>query len=254
MSYNPNVHGAGANRNGRRQRRLDPRAGYKASDIIARHGPRAATIDDVRNKINTPRGWKVLVHKGNFFEMVYELICARNATGIVKHDYFDRALRVLGGEIFLTISSEVVHLRAGDSYAISAGVEYQLATSGNYDAEVIFCQGPEYEETLIQVTEPQAVNVTGHLPLPKDVSDFPYQQVSRERAMQQAQMEQAKREHREQLRKQEANRSQSVQENEGANPQAREAVVRAPGRAPTAGQQVQGVNPRPVGASGFGEG
>lgn len=251
MSYNPDVHGAGASKNrGRRQRRLDPRAGVKASDIRARYGPQAATIDDVRNKINTDRGWRVDIHKGDTFEMVYEFICARNSTGIIRNDEHDRAIRVLGGEIYLTLDNEIVPLKAGDSYSIDAGTEYQIATSGSFDSEVIFCQGPDYEETLEQVSPPEAVNATMHLPLPREQG--PAQpRVSGEQAQLQAQIQQFHRQRREAARRQSAGRPQSS--SDGATTAGDVRRTPPPSRAPLSGQQVQGVNPRPVGAGGYGE-
>lgn len=246
MSHNP-ARTAGGVRP-KRQRRLDPRAGVKASDIRARYGPQAATVDDVRQKVNTPRGWRVEIHKGDQFEMLYEFICARNATGIVVNREHDRAIRVLGGEIYLTIGKEIIPLRQGESYSLEAGLEYQLATSGSFDSEVMFCQGPNYEETLEQLSEPQAINSNMHLPMPQE-ADPDKARVDGSQAQLQAQIQQFHRQRRDAKKKIAAGRPTSSADGVATAGD----VIRTPppSRAPLPGQQVQGTNPRPVGAGGF---
>ena len=246
MSHNPmrQKHTA------KRQRRLDPRAGVKASDIRARYGPQAATVEDVRNKTNTPRGWRVMIHKGDAFEMVYEFICSRNATGIIVNHDHDRAVRVLGGEIYLTLEENIIPLRAGESYSLEAGLEYQLATSGSFDAEVMFCQGPDYEETLEQLSEPQALNASMNMPLPRETG--PAQpRVDGSQAMLQAQIQQFHRQRRMADQNRSAGRPSSSAD--GATTAGDVRRTPPPSRAPLPGQQMIGTNPRPIGSGGFSE-
>lgn len=249
MSYNPTRHGAQA-RQAKRQRRLDPHAGTKLSDIIARQGPQAATIDDLRNKVPTPRGWKVDQFKGKTFEMVFEFICANNSTGEVLHKSKDRSLRVLSGEIFVQINGNTARMRAGHAIALPSKTKYTLATSGTQDAEVIFCQGANYEKGLSQLTEPtlndftkmvDAVNTEPHRVAPTS-----------SKAREQAERIEASRRQRE-MQKRAAQSGQQVQTGQAGTQQDQSVQKTPPRRAPLAGQQVQGVNPRPIGAAGFGD-
>ena len=256
MSYNPNRQ---KNAAVKRQRRLDPRAGTRYSDVVSRFGPRAATISDVRSKVNTPRGWRVEIHKGEFFEMIYEFICARNATGVIKNDDQDRAIRVLSGSIFVTVGSEVFELTTGSSYAFPKGTEYQLSTAGDFDSEVVFCQGPDYEEMIEQLTPPDAVNVSTSIKLPDEIrSSLP--KVDRDKAQMHAERIQADRKARDHRRKQ-ALVDPSSEESVAAPAEVATAdegdapVKKTPppprGHTPLSGQSVEGVNPRPIGAGGY---
>jgi hypothetical protein len=191
-----------------------------------------------------------LIHKGDQFEMVYEYICARNATGIIVNPDHDRAIRVLGGEIFLTIDEKVISLKFGESYSLEAGVEYQIATSGSFDAEVILCQGPDYEESVEQISEPQAVNADMHLPLPSEIR--PKQPlVDPSQAMMQAGIQQFHRERREAARRQAAARPATT--SDGTTTAGDVVRTPPPSRAPLAGQAVQGTNLQPIGAGGYGD-
>lgn len=246
MSYNPNRQKSSTPR---RQRRLDPRAGTRFSDVVSRYGPSAATIDDVRSKMNTSRGWKVDIFKGESFEMVYELICARNSTGMVKSEDQDRAIRVLSGLLYVTIGEELFELRAGSSYSFPAGTEYQLATSGDFDSEVIFCQGPDYEDNLEQLSPPDAVSASMSLKLPVEAQpSLPL--VDRDKARMQAEKIKEDRRLREAHRKQAMNQEGSPS---GDGTPKKKTPPPARGRSPLSGQQVEGVNPRPIGAAGYNE-
>jgi mannose-6-phosphate isomerase-like protein (cupin superfamily) len=246
MSYNPNRQ---KGTTPRRQRRLDPRAGLRFSEVVSRYGPSAATIVDVRNKVDTSRGWRVDIHKGESFEMAYELICARNSTGMVKNEDQDRAIRVLAGLLYVTIGEEMFELQAGSSYSFPMGTEYQLATSGDFDSEVIFCQGPDYEDNLKQLSPPDAVSASMSLKLPAEVQPS-LPMVDRSKAQEHAEKIKENRRLREAQRKQAMNQEGSSS-SDGAPKKKTPPPAR--GRAPLSGQQVGGVNPRPIGASGYNE-
>lgn len=253
MSYNPDRQRAGA-RQARKVRRLDPRAGVKISDIIKQRGPQAATLNDVRHKQNTLRGWKVVIHEGNQFEMNYEYICSRNASGLIRHDSLDRALRVLSGELYITVGDKVAVLKAGDSYSLPAGLEYQLSTSGSFDTEVMFCQGPKYEDTLNQLTNPEAVNADLLLKLPDEVvqQQTSFDPISRMKTQQHAERLAHEHHRREVSRRQTAFGKSVSDKSETASSGSEVAKAPISGRkAPLAGQQVVGVNPRPIGAGGY---
>jgi mannose-6-phosphate isomerase-like protein (cupin superfamily) len=248
MSYNPHRHGTQAAQ-AKRQRNMNPHAGVKLSDIIARQGPQAATIDDYRGKVETPRGWRVEQFKGDTFEMIFEFICSKNSTGMIKHETEDRSLRVLGGELFVQINGTTARLRPGNAIAIPAGTEYSLATSGTTDAEVIFCQGAGYEDSLEQLSDPCLNDVTRMLDVVE--VDRALAPSTSDKARAQAERIEAERRQRE-AAKRSAQSGQQVQQSGGTS---QEAVVAKtpPRRAPLTGQQVQGMSPRPIGASGYGD-
>lgn len=254
MSYNPDRQRAGT-RLSQKVRRLDPRAGVKVSDIIKQRGPQAATLNDIQHKQNTLRGWKVVIHEGDQFEMVYEYICARNASGLIRHNSLDRALRVLAGELYITVGDEVAVLKSGDSYSLPAKLEYQFGTSGSFDTEVMFCQGPKYEDTLEQLVDSEATNADLLLKLPNEVApqQTSFDPISRAKAQQHADKLAYDRHRREIIRRQAASGKSTADLNSETVSSGSE-VVKAPtsGRkAPLAGQQVVGVNPRPIGAGGY---
>lgn len=258
MSYNPRRQ-QGLIRP-RRERRLDPRAGVRHSDIVAGRGPESASIVDVRDREPTSRGWKVVIHRGDEFEMIYEYICARNATGLVKSEQ-DRAVRVLSGEIFVTVNGHQTRLHGGLSFSLPKNTEYEMATSGVGDVELIFCQGPNYEETLEQLTAPEAVNAQTDVSLPSGLQRA--ERVPSEQARRYAE-QQASQRHQRELQRREIVKGrqpqhpmtaeESVQADAAAIAEAAEGSSRRPPRRPPlAGQTVIGVNPRPIGASGFGD-
>ncbi len=229
MSYNP------ARAQGRsvtavakaRQRVPPPGSGMRHSQIAQREGPRGVNVMDIRSREETARGWRVVTFRGDEFEMVYEYICARNHTGLIKHETQDRCLRVLSGQIFLTMGEETVQVQTNQGYALLKGKEYALATAGSSDAEVLFCQGPDYDKTLVQISEPQKISATAVDPEPKAA---PHREPRSSQASIQAAQIEAQRAEREKIRR---------------------TPVGKKDRAPHASQVVTGVSPRPVGAGGY---
>lgn len=231
MSYNP------ARASGRpvaavakaRQRIPVPGSGVRHSQIAQREGPRGINVADIRNRQETQRGWRVLTFKGDEFEMVYEYICARNHTGLIKNEKQDRCFRVLAGAVFVTIGEVTDQIQTGQSFAVPKDTEYVLATAGSTDAEVLFCQGADYDKNVTQISDPQKTSAAAVSPEPK----APPQREARstQSAVQAAKIE--------------------------AERTAREKVKRTPvgkkERAPLPSQVVTGVSPRPVGAAGYGE-
>ena len=156
MSYNP-IRAAGIVHPRREKKYPSPNAGVTHSQIMKRRGAQSASIDDIRNRQITPRGWKVVYFQGDAFEMVYEFINAKNSTGLIKNKDLDRSFRVLSGQLFITIDTDIFPVNAGQSFSLPKDLVYQLATFGTGDTEVIFCQGPKYEETLTRVSEKDLV-------------------------------------------------------------------------------------------------
>lgn len=233
MSYNPARVDPQVRQRQAQQRRQNPHAGVKHSTIVGRDGPRGINVADIRNRQSTERGWRVATFKGDDFEMIYEYICARNSTGQIKNEDQDRAIRVLAGMIYVTIDGQVNEIQTGQGFAIPKGTVYELATSGTTDAEVLFCQGPDYDKSIEQVSEAVKNNAVNVVPEPQAAPI-----VRTPRRKPQAQMAA------ERIEAQRAKRAAKKQQ------------VADPGtprdeRPPLATQQVVGVNPKPVGAGGY---
>lgn len=256
MSYNPARQQGGVSVNPRRQRRLDPRAGIRHSEIIAKQGPSAATMTDMRNRVETPRGWRSVMFCGDDFEMIFEYICSKNSTGGLLHPEKDRVLRLMAGELYVTMNDETVHLRSGSSFILPKGIEYKIATSGTLDAEIIFCQGANYEKDLEQRSEPEAISAETKMSSVGD-DDVPVRQkTSTEQTRQQAEKIAEERRQRDIAKRQGLPRvvdEQSLAATSGAESVAPPSPRRTPPRRVLPGQQVTGVNPRPMGAGGPGE-
>jgi mannose-6-phosphate isomerase-like protein (cupin superfamily) len=251
MSYNPDRHGPQAKpRNQKRQRLAPPKgSGITHSTIVSRQGIQAVTIDDVRNKVNTPRGFKVQQFKGEDFEVVYEFICARNSTGQIKNDDQDRSIRVLAGRIFITIDEEIADLHPGQSVSIARGKVYEMATSGTDDAEVLITQGPDYEDNIEVISESKAFNAQAKTVFAADAPQRPPRSNS-DKAMEHAQRLLHQRRVRETRRR--SNQQAQVPQQ---GPQQIPGVPQTPPskRPPLVGQSVTGKNPQPIGAGGYGD-
>lgn len=231
MSYNP------ARANGRpvaaatkaRQRIPIPGSGIRHSQIAQREGPRGINVVDIRNREDTARGWRVLTFKGDEFEMVYEYICARNHTGLIKNEKQDRCFRVLAGMVFVTVGEETTQVQTGQGHALPKGMEYALSTSGTGDAEVLFCQGSDYDKNVTQISEPQKISATAVAPEPKAAPQ------------------------REPRSSQSAAQAAKIEAERAAREKVRRTPVGKKERSPLPSQVVTGVSPRPVGAAGYGD-
>ena len=239
MSYNPAIHGKNKPV-ARRQRKLNPHAGIKHSDIVARKGYRPETAMYLEEKIPTERGWKVVHFAGKDFEMVYEYICMHNSTGRVKHRSADRSLRVLNGELYVELKDkDIIKLTQGQVFAFPRKTEYQLATSGLGDAEVLFCQGTNYEEGLTCIS----VAATNQVPSVKEV-------IEREKAAIRNRVPGAKaKQQAAKIASRRKRRDQAKQSNTQV-PEGGQVTPKSPPKTLLPGQQVTGRSPMPMGAAG----
>ena len=228
--YNPaRINGGGR---AKRSRIPNPHSGRKHSQIVARLGPQAVQFSDLQDKKATNYGWKILSFKGEDFEVEYQYMCARNNSGVVKHKTKDKCIRVLSGQMFVIIDKEAIPLRAGQTFAIKAGNEYALATSGTGDAELVVCQGSNYDEDLVLIHPSDAVNPETNVPL------IPPQAAVESRSKRESSKAQ---QHAETVAvKQKKRRGERVP------------VKSDKRRPPLEGQQVTGINPSPIGAGGYG--
>ena len=225
MSFNP---ARAAGKDLRRKNRVrNPHAGIKQSTILAKQGSKMVLTSESQKRESTASGWKITEFKGKTFEVVFYYICARNSTGIIKNEKYDRSIRVLAGHVYLTTNEKVIQLQMNQTFVAKKGSEYHLATDGVGDVELLICQGPDYEKSIEQVTPPGSVNTMQAAPLRGPAGPMPERR-SDSKAKQQAEILQAKREGR---------------------------VARTPvkGKTPLPGQVVEGTNPRPTGAGGYRE-
>jgi mannose-6-phosphate isomerase-like protein (cupin superfamily) len=244
MSYNPNVHGKGNNKRKNKQRILHSKMGKRHSDIVKTAGPRGLSIADINSRKVTPYGWRIPYFEGDEFGMYYEFVCARNGTGIVKNDKHDKCVRVLEGALYITCDNEIRTLYAGQAISLPKGTEYELATSGDMDVELLVCQGPSYEDTLEQITAPLASG-PGLLNIPKEAPSRE-DRVDPEKSKRTAERIRADRKQRIESRK-------PVPKKTVTNELGQEVPPPSNQKAPLPGQQVTGANLKPVGAGGYGK-
>lgn len=229
MSFNPKVHAAGSQPYRKARRVFDPRAGVKHSAITGKHGPVGVSPVDAANRVNTPSGWRIPYFAGDTFEVYYELICARNATGFLKHSTKDRVIRVLAGQLFVTSDGKIDSVLTNQVCSFPHGSEYEYASSGDSDVEILVIQGKDYEVDVEHVTVTSAINSQPAYPAAATKSVLP--RVATDRA---------------------AAEASRLSEERAVRERNRNSRTPVPKRPPLAGQQVVGVNPRPVGAGGFG--
>jgi len=224
MSFNPaRMNGLGSSK---RSRHLDPHAGLKHSQIVRSLGVQSVRVEDVRNRQDTAHGWRIPIYKGPTFEVEFQYMCMRNSTGRLRHDTKARCVRVLAGQLFVLVGDQSVMLVAHQAITLDPKVEYVLGTSGTGDAELYLCQDADYEKDLVTVSPSEAININPSAFAIKDES------APRER------------------------RADSMARQQAEEMAARKESRRTPmtkSRAPLPGQQVEGVNPRPIGASGYNE-
>lgn len=149
--YNPSRHG----RTVKRQARNVGIGGIKHSEIIKKNGASSIIQSDISSKKRTKIGWEAKAFKNKSFEVYYEYFCSGNSIGTVINNTQDRFMRVLSGTVFVYTKKELVTLRSGQSITLPRKEEYIISTSAETDAEVIFCQSPNYATKLKLLSEPE---------------------------------------------------------------------------------------------------
>jgi hypothetical protein len=96
MSYNPNR----ANKAKARQRRYDPHAGVKRSDIAKRR--EVGSHAPIASRENTRFGYTSEVFSGPSFTNLYMCLLQGNNTGIGVTHKGDRSIRIMNGILFVT--------------------------------------------------------------------------------------------------------------------------------------------------------
>ena len=242
MGYNPRIHGTGEHAGRKRPRHFDPRAGARHTTVVGQRGPVGISPVDIQNKVSTSSGWRISYYEGDTFEVYYELICARNSIGRVKHPSKDRCVRVLSGKLFIVSDGKIDSAVANQVCSFPKNVEYEFASSGESDVEILVIQESGYAKDLEQITPSEAVNSHAVTPFLDHQPSLP--KVSSERA----EAEAARlREARMTKNREKRQRSPVPKRVNDTTP-----VATMPTNRPAlTGQQVVGVNPRPIGAGGF---
>jgi mannose-6-phosphate isomerase-like protein (cupin superfamily) len=150
MSYNPARHYK-AVKNIKRV----PRGGIKHSDIIKKYGLETVVHSEVKNKKSTKTGWESNEFKNKNFEVVFEYLGHGNGTGTIINKTQDRFMRVLSGVVFVTVKGVSSVLRAGQNYIFIRKEEYSINTGKSSDAELVFCQNPNYSSKIKVLAKPE---------------------------------------------------------------------------------------------------
>ncbi len=149
--YNPSRHG----RTAKKQTRNVGRGGIKHSEIVKKYGTNSTVQSEIANKKRTKIGWEAEAFKNRSFEVYYEYICSSNGIGTVINNTQDRFMRVLSGTVFVEIKKELITLKTGQSITFPRKEEYSVSTSNETDAEVLFCQSPNYTKKMKLISEPE---------------------------------------------------------------------------------------------------
>jgi len=176
----------------------------------------------------TENGWKITIFEGPDFEVLYYYLCAKNNTGKITNKDQDRVVRVLSGRLFVAVDGKTPEeVGVHQSVVLPRGAVYELASSGTEDTELIICQGPDYFSKIEKLS-------LGHTnTIQQAVAPAPAAPSVTRRPV-----------------------SKAVAQATALSSAKEEVKVRrvaAQKRAPLAGQQVTGINPKPVGAGGFAE-
>lgn len=159
MSYNPTR--AAGGRNNRKDRKLDPHAGVKHSDIMRRKGVGLHASSSER--IDTLHGFTTIDFSCESFVQRFACIYAGNNTGIGYTDDGDRVVRVQAGILFVTFLNkvketfddgdeeirdvqEIKQFQAGHTVCLPKGTRYSLASSGTANVELLITETANYQD------------------------------------------------------------------------------------------------------------
>lgn len=242
MGYNPRIHGTGEHAGRKRPKHFDPRAGMRHTTVVGQRGPVGISPVDVQNKVATSSGWRISYFEGESFEVYYELLCARNSIGRVKHPSKDRCVRIISGKLFINSNGKIDSAIANQVCSFPKNVEYEFASSGDSDVELLVIQEAGYAKDLEQITPSEAVNSHAASPFIERQPSSP--RIPSERAEAEA------------VRLREARMTKNREKRQRSPVPKRVNETTPVAITPTnqpllPGQQLVGVNPRPIGAGGF---
>lgn len=155
MSYNPTR--VNSNRAAvQRQQRFQPPpgAGISRSAIMARQGQYRVPAGD---KIPTHTGHTVKLFDGAFITR-FETMDARCTSGVQVNPEGDRSILMLRGALFVTVKDaegpKSLKVIDGQHINIPRGVEFELATSGDFGADFHVTETADFDKTLQKLTPP----------------------------------------------------------------------------------------------------
>jgi mannose-6-phosphate isomerase-like protein (cupin superfamily) len=240
MSYNPNLHLK--SQNNRRPRVPDLACRQRNQTNFKRTSQVSVNLDDMSKKVTTLSGWKIPYSTGEQFEVYYELLCANNSTGMLKHETKDRCIRILSGKLFINVEGEISSFFANQVCNLNKGMSYELASSGDSDVEMLVIQTFGYDKDVKHLTQASAISSIQTTVSEQAVPERQLVRPSRDRSLIAAKIKQE-----EQLKRMDPD---SIDSSVPGMPRRK---VGRPQRPPLAAQQVEGVNLRPMGAAGFGD-
>jgi hypothetical protein len=151
MSYNPHL---AANFNKTTQPRQTPdfRAGITHSEIMKRNGI-GNTIPN-QNRVKTTNGIAVELFSGPFV-VRSELMAAGNSSGKIVNSKKDRVILVQKGVLCVLVNKEEIprQIRDGQIFIAHKKEQYELATLGNIDVELVFIEEPDYASSVKVLSE-----------------------------------------------------------------------------------------------------
>lgn len=163
MSYNP---ARASGKSNKKQRRFDPHAGTKHSDILRRKGVGFDATSAQRE--NTRHGFTSPVCSFEGFVQRYVCLFAGNNTGVGVNSEGDRSIRVMTGVLYVTSISkiketdeegevtirdvgEIKEYAPGYTVSLKRGTRYSLASSGTTNVEMLITETPGYQDTWKEI-------------------------------------------------------------------------------------------------------
>jgi hypothetical protein len=151
MSYNPHL-SANFYKTTQPRHAPDFRAGTTHGEIMKRHGI-GSTLPN-QNRVNTATGIAVELFSGPFV-VRSELMSAGNSSGKIVNSKKDRVILVQKGTLCVLVNKEEIprQIKAGNVFVAKKKEEYEIATLGNTDVELVFIEEPDYASNVKVLSE-----------------------------------------------------------------------------------------------------
>lgn len=250
MSFNP-VRAASFYRNrgkGVRQPN-NPHAGIKHSDIMKRQGV-GITVPMTGREV-TPHGFSAVIMESDAFTVRSEVIASGNNLGCCFNPKQDRMILVQRGSLFIQLTDDTTQestthrLQQGANVKIPKGLVHMIAASGTEDSEVLFVEEPNYSAGLQWLKAPELRGIAADTVFagvtPDAATAITHRRTDQTLAKTQAASMAVKK-----------TRRRPVKQISPTPALPGVGGERAP-NAPLIAAQVQGVNPRPMGAGALGD-
>jgi len=159
MSHNPTR----ATRNINRQRKMNPHAGVKHSDIMKRRGA-SHSLPSVSDREKFEHGFTAEIFSAKSFVQKVMYFYAGNFTGIGVNKTKDRTIRVINGTLYVTFLDndggyDVQKYTSGTSINLPRGTKYGLSSSGTSDVELLVTESTNYRKGWERLEKGPIINV-----------------------------------------------------------------------------------------------